>query len=254
VGEKFPCFQNKHFPEHGRASKTKKSRSDLNILVPTALENPGNTDHLGHPGRKSRTLMELVSNPQNFIDFISQPWHWSVSGAAIAAVLFLLTWMGRSFGMSTTFKGACAVAGAGKKIPFFNMNLKEEYWRFAFAFGGIVGGFIAVTFLRSPEPVAISQSTVEYLASQGMNYPEVDGKGMGFVPTELFNFGNIKGLLMAIAGGFLVGFGARYGDGCTSGHAISGLAHLQLPSLITVIGFFIGGLSMAHFILPWLLG
>jgi len=59
---------------------------------------------------------------------------------------------------------------------------------------------------------------------------------------------------MAIAGGFLVGFGARYGDGCTSGHAISGLAHLQLPSLITVIGFFIGGLSMAHFILPWLLG
>ena len=58
---------------------------------------------------------------------------------------------------------------------------------------------------------------------------------------------------MALAGGFLVGFGARYGDGCTSGHAISGLAHLQLPSLITVIGFFIGGLTMAHLILPWLL-
>lgn len=198
--------------------------------------------------------MELVSNPQSLINFISQPWHWSVSGAAIALVLVLLTWMGRSFGVSTTFKTTCTALGAGKKIPFFNVDLKEEFWRFAFVIGGIVGGVVATTFLRSPEAADISQSTIDYLASQGVAYPGSDDKGLGFVPTSVFNFSSIKGILMAIAGGFLVGFGARYGDGCTSGHAISGLAHLQLPSLITVIGFFIGGLAMAHFILPMLLG
>jgi len=51
-------------------------------------------------------------------------------------------------------------------------------------------------------------------------------------------------------GGFLVGFGSRYAGGCTSGHAISGLSDLQLPSLIAVVGFFIGGLIMTFFILP----
>ena len=59
---------------------------------------------------------------------------------------------------------------------------------------------------------------------------------------------------MLIGGGFLVGFGARYAGGCTSGHAISGLSNLQIPSLIAVIGFFIGGLTMTWIILPQLLG
>jgi uncharacterized membrane protein YedE/YeeE len=50
-----------------------------------------------------------------------------------------------------------------------------------------------------------------------------------------------------------VGFGSRYAGGCTSGHAISGLSNLQLPSLIAVIGFFVGGLLMSWFILPYIL-
>jgi uncharacterized membrane protein YedE/YeeE len=61
-----------------------------------------------------------------------------------------------------------------------------------------------------------------------------------------------KGLFIFLGGGFLVGFGTRYAGGCTSGHAISGLSNLQLPSLIAVIGFFIGGLVMTHLIFPLL--
>ena len=197
--------------------------------------------------------MELISQPQSFLALLSQPWHWAVSGAAIAVVVFLLTWMGRSFGVSTTFKTFCSMAGAGKRNAFFDINLKDEFWRIAFVLGGVVGGFLGAHLLTSPEPVAISQSTIDYLASVGVDYPASDSMGMGFVPTSVFHFGSLKGVLMAIAGGFLVGFGARYGDGCTSGHAISGLAHLQLPSLLTVIGFFIGGLFMAHLVLPFLL-
>lgn len=197
--------------------------------------------------------MELITNPQSIWEFISQPWHWSVSGVAIALVLFLMTYLGRSFGVSTTFRNFCTIAGAGKKNPFFNIDMKEESWRMVFVLGAIIGAIIATTFLRSPEPVAISTATVEHLETIGIDYPESDSKNLGFVPTEVFNFGSIKGVLLAIVGGFLVGFGARYGDGCTSGHAISGLAHFQLPSLITVIGFFIGGLLMTHFIFPLLM-
>ena len=59
-------------------------------------------------------------------------------------------------------------------------------------------------------------------------------------------------ILILVVGGFLVGFGARYAGGCTSGHAISGLSNLQLPSLIAVIGFFIGGLTMTYLMFPYL--
>jgi uncharacterized membrane protein YedE/YeeE len=189
---------------------------------------------------------------EKLIELLSQPWHWAFSGAMIALTMVALTMLGRSFGVSMTFRNICTIAGAGKKIPFFNIDMAQEWWRMAFVFGGLIGGFIAVSFLRSPEAVAISDSTINHLATWGLGYPDADAKGFGFVPTELFNFGNVKGLVLAIIGGFLVGFGARYADGCTSGHAISGLSHLQLPSLITVIGFFIGGLLMTHILMPLL--
>lgn len=193
-----------------------------------------------------------MSNPSIFIDFVSQPWHWAVSGTMIALVMFLLTWMGRSFGVSTSFKAFCTALGARKFSSFFDIDLKEEGWRIAFVVGGLIGGAFAVNFLSSPEAVDISASTRAYLDSVNLTYPQSDATGQGFMPTTLLNFTSLKGVLLAVFGGFLVGFGARYGDGCTSGHAITGLSHLQLPSLLTVIGFFIGGLLMTHFILPFL--
>ncbi len=198
--------------------------------------------------------MELITSPGGLLDFIRQPWHWAVSGAAIAFITFLMTWMGRSFGVSKTFMTTCTIAGAGKWSDFFKIDVKEEYWRFAFVIGGLIGGVIASQFLSSPEAVGISEATVNHLADWGLSYPAADALGGGFVPTALFNFDSVKGVLFALGGGFLVGFGARYGDGCTSGHAISGLSHLQLPSLITVIGFFIGGLLMTHVLMPLIFG
>jgi len=193
-------------------------------------------------------VIGLVANPQDGVDLLSGAWHWSVSGLAIAGILFMMTYLGRSFGVSTAFKNMCTIAGAGKKYEFFRSDLKNDYWRLAFVAGAIGGGFIASTFLAGPD-VAISAATIDHLQQDfGMSYPQ----GSGFLPTELFNFSNPKGLILTIIGGFLVGFGARYGQGCTSGHAITGLSHLQLPSLITVIGFFIGGLLMTWGIMPLL--
>jgi uncharacterized protein len=59
----------------------------------------------------------------------------------------------------------------------------------------------------------------------------------------------LKGFVSVLVGGFLVGFGTASAGGCTSGHAISGLADLQLPSLVAVAGFFAGGLLATHFML-----
>ena len=185
-----------------------------------------------------------------WITALSQPWHWSISALAIMLVLFLLTFMGRKFGVSTTFEGICTLAGAGKKDDYFKVNIKDHYWRFAFVLGAAGGGFLAANYLASPEAVAISTQTLDHLSQDwSLPYPE----GNGFLPESLYNFTNIKGVILAIIGGFLVGFGARYGRGCTSGHAITGLAHFQLPSLITVIGFFIGGLLMTWVIMPLIL-
>ncbi len=197
-------------------------------------------------------MLELVNQPWHLtlIDAVRQPWHWAVSGAAIALITFLMTWLGRSFGMSTTFRNTCTLLGADKVSEFFNVDIKDEMWRMLFALGAVVGGFIASQYLASPEPVAISERTIAHLQDWGIAYPQ----GQGFVPESVFNLSSMKGLLLAMLGGFLVGFGARYGDGCTSGHAISGLSHLQLPSLITVIGFFIGGLLMTWVIMPFLFG
>ncbi|HMP32179.1 MAG TPA: YeeE/YedE thiosulfate transporter family protein, partial [Saprospiraceae bacterium] len=89
--------------------------------------------------------------------------------------------------------------------------------------------------------------TVESLSQYGFSAPQ------SFQPNELFSWEavfSLKGFLILAVGGLLVGFGARYAGGCTSGHAISGLSDLQIPSLIAVIGFFIGGLTMTYLLFP----
>lgn len=189
----------------------------------------------------------------SFIDLISQPWHWAVGGLAITLLSLVLTWMGKAFAVSSTFKVACAYLGASKKSTYFKLDLKSENWRIFLIIGGVIGGYIAATWLQSPGPVAISPETVNYLDQVGIAYPEADSKNLGFVPTSIFNFSNWKGVIFVLIGGFFVGFGARYAEGCTSGHAITGLSHLSLPSLITVIGFFVGGLFMTWLVLPYLL-
>ena len=78
----------------------------------------------------------------------------------------------------------------------------------------------------------------------------------GLVPTDLFSFESLltlRGFLLMVVGGFLVGFGTRYAGGCTSGHAIMGLSNLQWPSLVATVSFMVGGFLMANFILPLIL-
>lgn len=51
--------------------------------------------------------------------------------------------------------------------------------------------------------------------------------------------------LMAFVGGFVMLFGARIANGCTSGHGISGMAQLAVGSTIAVAAMFAGGILVA---------
>jgi uncharacterized membrane protein YedE/YeeE len=82
---------------------------------------------------------------------------------------------------------------------------------------------------------------------------QIDAPQSKILPDMLFGntvFSEPKMIAMLVLGGFLIGFGSRYAGGCTSGHAITGLSAFQGQSLKAVIGFFVGGLLMVHFILP----
>lgn len=183
-----------------------------------------------------------------FMDYILQPWPWYVSGPLIAIVMFLLLYFGRTFGMSSNLRTLCAIGGAGKRVAFFKFDWKSQRWNLVVVLGAILGGFIAVRFLSDASPIALSENTISDLKTFGFS-----NIGQNLLPPELFSWNavfSVKGLLILVIGGFLVGFGTRYAGGCTSGHAITGLSSLQLPSLIAVIGFFIGGLIMIHFVYP----
>ena len=180
-------------------------------------------------------------------DFLMNPWPWWFSGIIISSIMFLLIFFGKTFGLSSNFRTLCSIAGAGKKVKFFDFDWKSYRWNLVFLIGAILGGFIAHHFLSDTNTVILAESTVQDLKELGFEKPTSNQ------PSELFRFEAIftlKGFLILALGGFLVGFGTRYAGGCTSGHAITGLSSLQLPSFIAVIGFFIGGLIMTNFIFP----
>lgn len=190
---------------------------------------------------------------QSVLDFLSQPWHWSVSGAMIALVMFLLIYLGQRFGVSSSFRAMCSISGAGSSIKYFDYDWKSHDWLLTFALGAIIGGGIASNFLASPDPVQLSAATIADLTELGIKVPTTTAEGTGFLPMDKFNFDNLmslQGFILMIVGGFFIGFGTRWAGGCTSGHAITGLSNLQLPSLVAVIGFFIGGLIMTHLLFP----
>lgn len=185
------------------------------------------------------------------MEIIYASWPWYIAGPLLTLVMFLLLYLGGSFGVSANLRTMCTLAGGGRYADFFAINSHKHIWNLVFVIGAILGGFLAGTFLSEGTEITLGSHTIEALKELGLESP-----GKAYLPEELFGYSalsSIRGISLLLFGGFLIGFGARYAGGCTSGHAISGLSDLQLPSLIAVIGFFIGGLLMTHFILPFIL-
>jgi len=182
------------------------------------------------------------------MDFLSQTWHWSISGFLIGMVMLCLIYFGKTFGMSTNLRSLCSLTGIGKRVSFFNWDWKSQRWNLVVVLGAMMGGYFATHFLSSATNVSINPGTILKLQKLGIDAP--NGK---LIPDAIFGldvFHSLKKIFLLVFGGFLIGFGSRYAGGCTSGHAISGLSNFQLPSLKAVVGFFIGGLIMVNFIFP----
>ena len=184
------------------------------------------------------------------LEWIKQPWPWYVAGPLIGLTVPLLLILGnRTFGISSSLRHICA-ACIPANIPFFKYDWKKESWNLFFVAGVLVGGFIAFNYLSNNAPMEVNPKLAQEMAGYGITNYE------GLIPKELFNWPallTLKGFILMILGGFLVGFGTRYAGGCTSGHSIMGLSNLQWPSLVATCCFMAGGFIMANLILPIIL-
>lgn len=185
--------------------------------------------------------------------FIAQPWPWYVAGPLIAVVMFILLYFGHEFGISENFRIMCAADGADNVNEFFKIDWRKGEWNLLVALGAVFGGYLASHyFIGSEGNVAhVSDATLGALSNMGID----TSKGTVPLVPDFISWEallNWKGWFMIAGGGLMVGFGARYAGGCTSGHAISGLSALQLPSLIAVVGFFSGGLFVTYVVIPLL--
>jgi uncharacterized protein len=184
------------------------------------------------------------------IDIMKQPWPWYISGPLIGLMVPALLLLGNKvFGMSSSLRHICAACFPAN-ISFFKYDWKKEAWNLFFAAGIVVGAFVAWNWLSDYHQLNFNPKLVGELNGYGISdYSKV-------VPVEVFNWHSlltIKGIIFIAVGGFLIGFGTRYGEGCTSGHAISGLSNLQWPSLIATMSFMVGGFIVSNFLVPVIL-
>ncbi|MDR6220946.1 YeeE/YedE thiosulfate transporter family protein [Deinococcus soli (ex Cha et al. 2016)] len=180
------------------------------------------------------------------LELLRSPWPWYVDGPLIGLTVPLLLWLGnKGFGISANLRHACAILLPDAAKPaFFRYDWRKERWNLMFAGGLILGGIVAGVLLGNPEPTRLSAAGVQSIQDLGVQVRP------GLMPAELTDLSNPGVWLLLAVSGLLVGFGTRYGGGCTSGHAITGLSTLQGPSLIATVSFFAGGILSANLLLP----
>jgi len=182
---------------------------------------------------------------KSILEIIEQPWPWYVSGPLLGLIVpLLLVLSNKQFGVSSSFRHLCAATGV-KSVEYFNYNWKKKgAWQLLFVLGVLIAGITVGTVIELKVGV-LSKGTASQLTQKGI---EVNG----FFPIDTFSFSGVFWWVL-ILGGLLIGFGSRYAGGCTGGHAITGLSTLSLASLLSVIGFFIGGIISTLILLKYIL-
>lgn len=146
-------------------------------------------------------------------------WPWYAGGAAIG--LFGLVFVrstGRLLGVSTGFYDICQAALGHAEA--------KRSWRLPFLSGIVLGGLLARLSVGAWE------------LTWGMDLFDQAVSASLAVKLPVF-----------AAGGVAVGLGARLAGGCTSGHAIVGVALLAPSSLIATGGFMAAGFAVANLLL-----
>lgn len=143
--------------------------------------------------------------------------HYLLGGLLVGlGTALLYVWTGRVGGMSTVFSSSWSWL---VQRPYFQAAryVQTRGWRLVYAAGLIVGALVWWLGWTDGTPLATGVPAWQLLL-----------------------------------GGFFVGYGARLGNGCTSGHGICGLGSLQLPSLYAVLTFMATAFLTAHLAARWL--
>lgn len=195
-------------------------------------------------------MAATIKRQLNMLELIKQPWPWYIAGPIIGLTVPILLILGnKSFGISSSLRHICASC-IPANISFFKYDWKKEAWNLFFVFGIFIGGAVGYHLLTNDNPIVVDPRLTAELATYGIT------DFSHLVPQDLMNWQalfTVKGFIVLVVGGFLVGFGTRYAGGCTSGHAIMGLSNLQWPSLIATMSFMVGGFIMANYLLPLIL-
>ncbi|MBI3855687.1 MAG: YeeE/YedE family protein [Planctomycetes bacterium] len=155
-------------------------------------------------------------------DLLTSPWPWWVAGPAIGLyVTAFAAATGNGVAVSGAFGAACS--RLVPSLSFFRKSTFTERWRVPFLLGMPLGG-LAGAALAGKWGIVTS---------------------MGAFDTVFSSRTDVK-LAVLFVGGFLVGFGARWAGGCTSGHSIMGIAQGQKASLVATAGFMAAGVLAAN--------
>jgi uncharacterized membrane protein YedE/YeeE len=156
------------------------------------------------------------------------PLPWYIAGPLIGLVVpLLLILREKQFGISSSYRYLWSVVT--KKPAYFNYANRADGWQVQFGLGLICIGFY-------------------YYFTQDANYLLNDELANRYA----VDFYQLKNWAVFLTGGLLVGFGARYANGCTAGHCIMGMSQLSPASLVATLGFFVGGLVVAYFVNPFI--
>lgn len=151
---------------------------------------------------------------------------WYFAGPLIGLMVpILLIVRNKQFGLSSSYRGI--LARILKKIPYFNYDFKLDNFQVQLVTGIFLSGLTAHFVLPYNSPEIVSD--------------------YGKIAISIYTIENGWFFLLS---GVLVGFGARYANGCTAGHCIMGISQFSLASIVSTICFFIGGSISSYLLIP----
>ncbi len=160
---------------------------------------------------------------------MKEPLAWYIAGPLIGLIVpALLILREKQFGISSSYRYILSFIPT--KINYFNYHREQDQWQLHFAIGLVLSAF-AATQLFGFSDAFISLPIKKY----------------EIVAQSIYD---VKNALQFFIGGILVGFGARYANGCTAGHCIMGVSQFALSSILATIAFFVGGLIGSLLIVP----
>lgn len=152
-------------------------------------------------------------------------WMYAGTGLAVLNGMMIMSLtVNRPVGASSVFPWAGAFLTGMTDAPWFSKVSSSGSWQILFLGGAMLAGFVFSVIRREFRFKVVHSRWEHYKGGSGM-----------------------KRLAYAFTGGFLLLYGARMADGCTSGHVISGGMQASFSSYLFVIFTFVGLLLTGKF-------